>query len=128
MIPDQWYVLMESKEISDKPVGVTRMGEKLVFWRDGAGKVSCLRDKCPHRGVELSKGKVLNGHIQCPFHGFEYDASGRAVLIPANGRNATVPQAFKAHRYPTHEEHDFVWGWWGDLRRFIHLHELHHQR
>jgi phenylpropionate dioxygenase-like ring-hydroxylating dioxygenase large terminal subunit len=73
MIPSQWYVLMESKEVKDKPVGVTRMAEKLAFWRDGTGNLSCLPDKCPHRGVELSKGKVLNGHLQCPFHGFEYD-------------------------------------------------------
>ena len=63
--------LMESKQVKDKPVGVTRMGEKLVFWRDGKGNVACLRDKCPHRGVELSTGQVVNGHIQCPFHGFE---------------------------------------------------------
>jgi phenylpropionate dioxygenase-like ring-hydroxylating dioxygenase large terminal subunit len=114
MIPDQWYILMESKEIKDKPVGVTRMGEKLVFWRDSAGKVSCLRDKCPHRGVALSTGQVVNDHIQCPFHGFEYDTSGRAVFVPANGRNAVVPQALKAHSYPTYEAHGFVWVWWGD--------------
>jgi phenylpropionate dioxygenase-like ring-hydroxylating dioxygenase large terminal subunit len=114
VIPNQWYVLMESKQVKDKPVGVTRMGEKLVFWRDGTGKVSCLRDKCPHRGVELSKGQVVDGHIQCPFHGFEYDPSGRCVLIPANGRNASVPKAFRAHSYPTHEAHDFIWVWWGE--------------
>ena len=98
MIPNQWYVLMESKQVKDKPVGVTRMGNKMVFWRDGEGKVSCLRDRCPHRGVELSKGMVLDGHLQCPFHGFEYDASGRCVLIPANGRNAPVPRASKTNR------------------------------
>jgi phenylpropionate dioxygenase-like ring-hydroxylating dioxygenase large terminal subunit len=114
MIPNQWYVLMESKEIGHRPVGVTRMGEKLVFWRDGAGNVSCLRDKCPHRGVELSTGKVVNDHIQCPFHGFEYDTSGRAVLLPANGRNASVPRTFEVQYYPTHEAHGFVWVWWGD--------------
>ena len=114
MIPNQWYVLMETKEVKGQPVGVTRMGEKLVFWRDGTGNVSCLRDKCPHRGVELSKGQVVNGHIQCPFHGFEYDGSGRAMLIPANGRNAPVPRAFKVHSYPTYEAHGFVWVWWGD--------------
>jgi phenylpropionate dioxygenase-like ring-hydroxylating dioxygenase large terminal subunit len=114
MIPNQWYALMESKQVKDKPVGVTRMGEKLVFWRDGTGKVSCLRDKCPHRGVELSKGQVMDGHLQCPFHGFEYDASGRGVLIPANGRNALVPKTFRADSYPTHEAHDFIWVWWGD--------------
>ncbi|MFC2046384.1 Rieske 2Fe-2S domain-containing protein [Chloroflexota bacterium] len=114
MIPNQWYVLMVSKQVKDKPVGVTRMGEKLVFWRDGTGSVSCLRDKCPHRGVELSKGRVVDGHIQCPFHGFEYDTSGRAVHIPAHGRNAPVPQVLKAHSYPTYEAHGFVCVWWGD--------------
>jgi phenylpropionate dioxygenase-like ring-hydroxylating dioxygenase large terminal subunit len=114
MIPNQWYVLMESKQVKDEPVGVTRMGEKMVFWRDGAGKVGCLRDRCPHRGVELSKGTVIDGHLQCPFHGFEYDPSGRCVLIPANGRNAPVPKAIRAHSYPTYEAHGFIWVWWGE--------------
>jgi len=114
MIPNQWYVLMESRQVNDKPVGVTRMGEKLVFWRDDAGKVSCLRDRCPHRGVELSKGEVVDGHLQCPFHGFEYDPSGRCVLIPANGRNAPVPKVFRTHSYPTYEAQGFIWVWWGE--------------
>jgi phenylpropionate dioxygenase-like ring-hydroxylating dioxygenase large terminal subunit len=60
MIPNQWYVLLESKQVKDRPVGVTRMGEKLVFWRNDTGKVGCLRDKCPHRCVELSKGQVVH--------------------------------------------------------------------
>ena len=114
MIPNQWYVLMESKQVKERPVGVTRLGEKLVFWRDGSGEVVCLRDKCPHRGIELSTGKVLHGHLQCPFHGFEYDATGQVVFIPANGRDAAVPKAMHAHRYPTHEAHGFIWVWWGD--------------
>jgi phenylpropionate dioxygenase-like ring-hydroxylating dioxygenase large terminal subunit len=105
---------MESKQIKTKPVGVIRMGEKLVFWRDSAGTVSCLRDRCPHRGVELSKGAIHDGHLQCPFHGFEFDPSGRCVLIPANGRNAQVPKVFQAHSYPTYEARGFVWVWWGE--------------
>jgi phenylpropionate dioxygenase-like ring-hydroxylating dioxygenase large terminal subunit len=113
MIPNQWYVLMDSRQVKTKPVGVTRMGEKLVFWRDGAGQVSCLRDKCPHRGVALSKGQVTDGTLECPFHGFRYDPSGRAVLIPAHGRNAPVPKAFRAHSYPTYEAEGFIWVWWG---------------
>jgi phenylpropionate dioxygenase-like ring-hydroxylating dioxygenase large terminal subunit len=114
MIPNQWYVLMESKQVKTRPMGVTRMGEKLVFWRDGTGKANCLRDKCPHRGVELSRGRVVDGTLQCPFHGFRYDPSGRAVLIPANGRNTPVPKAFRAHSYPTYEAHGFIWVWWGE--------------
>lgn len=95
-------------------MGVTRLGEKLVFWRDGNGVISCLRDWCVHRGVKLSKGKIINHHLQCPFHGFEYDTSGKVTVIPANGKKASVPKAFKATSYPTHEGHGFIWIWYGE--------------
>jgi phenylpropionate dioxygenase-like ring-hydroxylating dioxygenase large terminal subunit len=116
VIPNLWYVVIDSSQVRDKPVGVTRMGEKLVFWRDGTGTVSCFHDKCVHRGVQLSKGKVIHGHLQCPFHGFEYESSGRVIRIPANGRNAPVHERFRIHSYPTHEAHDFIWIWWGENR------------
>ncbi|MEW5870009.1 MAG: aromatic ring-hydroxylating dioxygenase subunit alpha [Chloroflexota bacterium] len=115
MIPDQWYVVLESSEIkAGKPFGVKRMGEQLVFWRDEQGKVHCLRDVCPHRGVALSKGKVLDSQLQCPFHGFEFDGSGQCCKVPANGINAPLPKQIKAHSYPTYEEHGFIFIWWGD--------------
>jgi len=114
MIPKQWYVVMDSTQIGDKPVGVVRMGEKLVFWRDSSGKVNCLRDKCVHRGVQLSKGKVIGDHIQCPFHGLEYDSSGKVAVIPANSRNTAVPGRFQVLSYATYEEHSFIWIWWGE--------------
>jgi phenylpropionate dioxygenase-like ring-hydroxylating dioxygenase large terminal subunit len=74
-----------------KPVGVTRMGKKLVAWRDSGGKVTLMHDLCPHRGVALSVGEVHSDCIGCPFHGFEYGASGRCTLIPANGKARPVP-------------------------------------
>jgi phenylpropionate dioxygenase-like ring-hydroxylating dioxygenase large terminal subunit len=115
MIPNQWYVVLDSSQVKDQPVGVTRMGEKLVFWRDNQGQLGCLRDRCVHRGVQLSKGRVVsNGRLQCPFHGFEYDVSGRVCKIPANGQNAPVPERFKVHGYPVYEAHGFVWIWWGE--------------
>ncbi len=114
MIPNQWYVVLSSKQVGRRPAGVTRMGEKLVFWRDAQGRVACVRDLCVHRGAQLSKGKVAeSGHLECPFHGFQYDASGRVVRIPANGRAAPVPERFRGQAYPAHEAHGFVWIWWG---------------
>jgi phenylpropionate dioxygenase-like ring-hydroxylating dioxygenase large terminal subunit len=114
MIPNQWYAVLESKEVPPgKVVGVTRMGEKLVFWRDGQGRVSCLRDFCPHRGVALSTGRVHGDSLECPFHGFLYDTSGRCTLIPANGRNGPISREMKAFNYPTHEAHGFIFMWWG---------------
>ncbi|MDI6695252.1 MAG: hypothetical protein QME21_09410 [Anaerolineales bacterium] len=37
IIRNQWYVLLESDEVREKPVGVTRMGEKMVFWKSLPG-------------------------------------------------------------------------------------------
>jgi phenylpropionate dioxygenase-like ring-hydroxylating dioxygenase large terminal subunit len=88
------------------------MGEKLVFWRSQDGSVGCLKDKCAHRGVQLTYGKVIRGTVQCPFHGFRYDASGRGLIIPANGKHAPVPSNFKVPSYPVRDEHGFIWIYW----------------
>jgi phenylpropionate dioxygenase-like ring-hydroxylating dioxygenase large terminal subunit len=117
MIPNQWYIVLESKEVRQgKLVGVTRMGEKMVFWRDQQGKIACLVDQCPHRGVAFSAGKLVGDCVQCPFHGFEYDTTGRCALIPANGRTAEVPKVFQAKAYPVRELHDYIYLWWGEPR------------
>ena len=113
MIRDQWYIVLESEEVGAKPAGMTRMGERLAFWRDSAGSLTCLHDQCVHRGVRLSRGKVLGDTLQCLFHGFEYDRTGRVTAIPANGRLTDVPKAFKVNSYPVHEAHGWVWIWWG---------------
>ncbi len=114
MIPNQWYAVLESHEVKrGKPVGVTRLGEKIVFWRDNAGKVVAQSDLCPHRGVALSAGELKGDCIMCPFHGFRFDSTGRCTVIPANGKNAPVPKAFQVRTYPTHEANDFIFIYWG---------------
>ena len=115
MIPNQWYAILDSNEVPrGRPVGVTRMGEKLVAWRDAQGQVTVMQDLCPHRGVALSAGKLIGDCVECPFHGFQYDPSGRCVLIPANGKNTPVPKAFQVPSYPTREAHDLIYIWWGE--------------
>jgi len=91
------------------------MGEKLVFWLDSEGRVACFRDRCAHRGAALSAGNALpNGRLQCPFHAFEYDPSGRVTAILADSRSSPVPERFRVHAYPTHGAHGSIWIWWGD--------------
>jgi len=115
MIPNLWYAVLESSELGAVPLGVTRLGERLVFWRDGKGAVVCLFDRCAHRGAALALGAVCEGgRIQCPFHGLEYDSTGRCVKIPANGAAAPVPEGFRMRAYPTHEEQGIIWIWWGE--------------
>ena len=115
MIKNQWYVLLDSREIKkNKVLGVIRLGEKLVFWRDPQGSAHCMVDLCPHLGARLSQGKVVDGTIQCPFHGFEYDNSGQCTYLPAYGRNGVIPKALRVKQYPVYEKHGFIWVYWGE--------------
>ena len=117
MIPNQWYAILESKEVKrGKVTAVTRMGEKLIAWRDGRDHITVMSDKCPHRGVALSAGKIVNDCIQCPFHAFEFDRNGACKVVPANGRTAEPPRALHAQTYPTQEAHNFIYIWWGEMK------------
>jgi phenylpropionate dioxygenase-like ring-hydroxylating dioxygenase large terminal subunit len=115
MIRNQWYVILRSKEIKKgRTLGVLRMGERMVLWRNLAGEVVCQADLCPHRGAALSIGCLKGDTIQCPFHGFEYGQDGRCTYVPANGRIADPPKALQVVTYPTHEAHDYIYIWWGE--------------
>jgi phenylpropionate dioxygenase-like ring-hydroxylating dioxygenase large terminal subunit len=115
MIYNQWYVILESKELKKgKPLLVKRLNEQLSLWRDENGNACCIADKCCHRGVSLSCGQIIDGKLECPFHGFIYDKQGKVISIPANGKNTAVPQSMKVQSYRTFEDYGFIWIWWGD--------------
>ena len=114
MIRNQWYAILPSRELKKgRARGLVRLGEKLVVWRDSEDNVACISDRCCHRGASLGQGKVIQNHIQCPFHGLEFNARGRCVLIPANGKTARVPESFVVNHYPARDVHGFVWIFWG---------------
>ena len=115
MIENQWYVILESKELTGKrPLRTKRLNQQLVLWRDEAGSVCCLSDRCCHRGASLGSGKLVNGMLSCPFHGFLFDKSGSVKLIPANGSKGRVPETMKVRAYATYEAYGLIWVWWGE--------------
>ncbi|NOK61959.1 MAG: hypothetical protein GFH27_549289n346 [Chloroflexi bacterium AL-W] len=117
MIPNMWYAVLESHEVKPgKPYAFTRLNEDLVFWRDNDEKIVVMRDICPHRQAKLSPGKLVDGNIQCHFHGFQYNQDGGCELIPANGRNGSKPRIFQCWTYPAQEDHGFIWVWTGEPR------------
>ena len=115
MIPNQWYVILSSKEVKkNRVLGVKRLGQNMVVWRDSKGIPGVALDKCPHRGIKLSCGKVHHDHLQCPFHGFEYDQTGKCKFIPANGKATPVPEQIRATAYQVKEANGFIYLWWED--------------
>jgi chlorophyllide a oxygenase len=54
-----------------------------VAFRDADGKASCIKDECAHRACPISLGKLVEGKVQCPYHGWEYTSGGEVVKMPS---------------------------------------------
>lgn len=78
-----WTPVLASSKLGSAPVAVGVAGEKLVFFRGRNGPAALL-DRCPHRGVALSLGRVRDGCLECPFHGWRFDERGEARFVPWN--------------------------------------------
>jgi phenylpropionate dioxygenase-like ring-hydroxylating dioxygenase large terminal subunit len=117
VIHNQWYAILDSKEVKKHQLLATkRCGENLVVWRNADGSVTCLSDKCAHRGASLCHGKLAGKEVECPFHGLRYDASGKCTIIPSRGATVPVPENFKVRSFPARDEHGIIWIWWGEER------------
>lgn len=85
---DFWYIAAESKELGKNHViARTILNEWVVLFRSESGQVTALQDKCLHRTAQLSRGKLIDGKLQCPYHGWTYDEKGQVVKIPSMGPN-----------------------------------------
>ncbi|NND53411.1 MAG: aromatic ring-hydroxylating dioxygenase subunit alpha [Gammaproteobacteria bacterium] len=110
---EHWYPVLRSRELrDDKPTGRTRFGEALVFWRDAAGTPVVMADRCPHRGAALSRGRLRDHELACPFHGFRFASDGRCTRTPPEG-DRPVPADLRAATHTATEAHGYIWMWRG---------------
>ncbi len=106
--PREWYVACFSHELGRRPIARTVLDKPMVLFRDQAGLASALEDRCPHRSAELSRGAVVEGTIECPYHGWRFDRDGRCLRIP--GIEGRVPaRGDGTSAYPCREADGYVW-------------------
>jgi phenylpropionate dioxygenase-like ring-hydroxylating dioxygenase large terminal subunit len=110
---NQWYIVAASAQVGEKPLGVTRLGEAMVLWRDASGAVHAVEDRCPHRGAALSIGEVHDGHITCAYHGVRVDAYGTVVSVPGLPGCPLEGKTLLRH-YPVIEHYQAIWAYFGD--------------
>jgi phenylpropionate dioxygenase-like ring-hydroxylating dioxygenase large terminal subunit len=110
---DRWWCIGPSAMFQNKPVTLTRLGEKLVGWRDKSGKLNLVADQCPHRGMALSLGRVIDGDLACRYHGVRVAGDGSVVAVPALPNCNLVGQKL-VRSYPVVEHFQGVWAWFGD--------------
>lgn len=107
---DFWYVACESRELKPNSVlSRTILDEWLAIFRGDDNQPVALRDRCMHRNTRLSKGKVCQGKIQCPYHGWVYDKTGRVVSVPVEGENFRACNTRAALHYQTKEQDGYVY-------------------
>ena len=109
-----WYAAAWANELlGDKLLARTLLDEPLAFFRDSAGKAVALGDRCPHRFAPLSRGKIIDDTVQCPYHGLRFGTDGRCIHNP----HGPVPAVARVKSYPLLERYGLIWIWMGDAHK-----------
>jgi len=106
--PNHWYVVALSNEVRREPVGVVIWNQPVCVFRDDQGQVHAIEDRCPHRLVRISHGRLVDGSVECPYHGWRFGADGRCVYIPGM-ESKSAPGGCHLKAYPVREQHGFIW-------------------
>jgi vanillate O-demethylase monooxygenase subunit len=106
-----WYVAALDSEVKEKPLARTILGEPVVLFRTADGVLGAFEDRCPHRRLPLSMGKVVGDALQCHYHGLRFDRAGQCVRVPGQD---LIPQGARVRTYPVVERYHWVWIWMGD--------------
>ena len=94
-------------------VSVKLMGEDLVLFRADDGGLRLTVRRCPHRGADLRFGRLEDGGIRCPFHGWLFDGKGRCLEQPAEPPGSNFHAKIRMPGYPCVERNGVVFAWLG---------------
>ncbi len=106
-----WYAAAWSSGLGAEPIARTITGEFVVLYRRADGTPVALEDRCCHRALPLSMGRVEGDDIRCGYHGLRYAPSGVCVEVP--GQSA-IPPGARVPSYPVVERWRTIWIWMGD--------------
>ena len=113
-IRNQWYVASAASRLGHKPRAARVLDLELVLFRDSDGNAHALLDRCPHRGVKLSLGRMTEGSLACGYHGWRFDGTGSCVHIPSLVRGQRIAAGCSVPAFRTFEQDGYIWIWVGD--------------
>lgn len=107
--PDYWYPVARSGALAPgRTLGVTFAGDPIALIRTEAGEAFALEDRCAHRQVPLHAGVVKGSCVQCCYHGWSFDRTGRCVAIPYLDRKETPAWPRGVRAYPCREAYGLI--------------------
>lgn len=118
ILHENWYIAALAKDVgAGQPHSSTIMEEPLVLWRASNGEVAAAIDRCLHRNAPLSAGRVSDGCIDCPYHGWSYDSAGRCTFVPSEGEGQAPRPDRRLETFPVIESDGVVWVYMGTSER-----------
>src|SRR5260370_15333832 len=110
-----YYALPGSRLRPGQAVPRVFLGEPILIGRDRSGAVFALRDFCPHRGIPLSEGRFDGAEVECRFHGWRFDRTGRCTAIPSlTADDRCEPGRNRSKSYPARAVQGNIWIFFGD--------------
>ena len=114
-IRNRWYAAAWGTEVASGteqvPLARRIAGVDVVIFRAGDGRVVALEDRCCHRNLPLSHGRIDGNNIRCGYHGLLFDRDGNCIEVP--GQSA-IPPGAAVEAYPALERWQWIWLWLGD--------------
>ena len=105
-----WHAVMPLSMLQGgQPQPFTLLGEAIVLFLDGDGRPAALKDRCCHRTAKLSKGRCVNGALECGYHGWTYDATGRVIRIPQYDTGRPIPPEYCTPAYRCVAKYGYAW-------------------
>ncbi|MGK7904533.1 MAG: Rieske 2Fe-2S domain-containing protein [Hormoscilla sp.] len=110
-----WYPVTFVQDLpTDRPYSFSLYDEPLVLFSNQDGKLECLTDRCPHRAAKLSDGQIIDGKIECLYHGWQFGAEGECLHIPQLADDAKIPAKACVKSFKVVEKQGIVWIWAGE--------------
>lgn len=105
--PSGWFFVGFSNELRVGDVKpIYYFGQNLVLFRTEDGTAHVFEAYCPHLGAHLGYGgRVKDGKIQCPFHGWCFNGRGECVDIPYANK---IPSKARVSTFPVREVNDWI--------------------
>jgi len=110
-----WHPVALSSEAERAPRRVRVLGENLVIYRDGGGRVGLLHERCAHRGTSLYYGKTTDNGIRCCYHGWLFDAEGHCLEQPCEPGGGAHRDKVTQPWYPVQERYGLVFAYLGPI-------------
>ena len=87
---DGWIAVGPPRSIPDKGARIVtpRGAERIAVFRDGA-QIGALTNLCAHQNGPLGEGRIIDGCVTCPWHGYQYRLEDGCAPAPFTEKLAT---------------------------------------